>query len=337
LDDVVHLISERFDFYHAGIFTTQEEGRGSGTGFAVLRAASSEGGRRMLVRGHRLRIGEEGIVGYVAGSGEPRIALDVGQDAVFFDNPDLPLTRSELSLPLKIGDQVIGILDVQSTKPSAFTDEDVTILQVLADQIAVAMENARLLTERLRAFQELEILYGERTRRAWGERLAEKPLAYTFDHTGVKAASSIENENQKADTTPGNTILVPIQLRGQKIGTLSLRRDTQDRPWAPEEKELINNAVDQIALAIENARLLEEIQSRAQQERVVADIAGQMRASLNVETVLRTAVEKIYTALNLENLVIQLTPDQFEDEQGKTTAVVEGQNPQEALEVMPEN
>jgi FOG: GAF domain len=140
LDETVRLISQRFGFYHAGVFLVDEAGE-----YAVLRAASSEGGQRMLARGHRLAVGEVGIVGYVAGTGKPRIALDVGEDAVFFSNPDLPHTHSEMALPLKVGERVIGVLDVQSVEPSAFTDEDVAVLQTMADQIALAIENARLL------------------------------------------------------------------------------------------------------------------------------------------------------------------------------------------------
>jgi nitrate/nitrite-specific signal transduction histidine kinase len=116
LDETMHLISERFGFYHAGVFML-----GDARQYAVLRAASSEGGRRMLERGHKLEVGKVGIVGYVADSGHPRVALDVGEDAVFFDNPDLPRTRSEMALPLRVRGEVIGVLDVQSTEAAAFT------------------------------------------------------------------------------------------------------------------------------------------------------------------------------------------------------------------------
>lgn len=137
LDLVTRLVSERFGFYHSGIFLLDEAGD-----FAVLRAASSPGGMRMLEREHKLRVGQVGIVGYVTGTGEPRIATDVGSDAVFFNNPDLPETRSEMALPLKLGDLIIGALDVQSIEPDAFTQEDVTLFTTLADQISVAIENA---------------------------------------------------------------------------------------------------------------------------------------------------------------------------------------------------
>ncbi|HNR01053.1 MAG TPA: response regulator [Anaerolineaceae bacterium] len=137
LELVTRLVSERFGFYHSGIFLLDEASE-----YAVLRAASSPGGIKMLERKHKLRVGQVGIVGYVTGTGEPRIATDVGADAVFFNNPDLPETRSEMALPLKLGDLIIGALDVQSIEPDAFTQEDIALFTTLADQISVAIENA---------------------------------------------------------------------------------------------------------------------------------------------------------------------------------------------------
>lgn len=151
LDETVHLISDQFGFYHAGIFLMDEKEE-----YAVLQAASSEGGRQMLERGHKLAVGKVGIVGYATGTGKPRIALDVGKDAVYFDNPDMPETRSEMALPLVSRGRVIGALDVQSTREAAFTEEDIATLQTMADQLANAIENARLFSETRRRVAELE-------------------------------------------------------------------------------------------------------------------------------------------------------------------------------------
>ena len=154
LHETVHLISEQFGFYHAGVFLLDEANE-----YAELRAASSAGGQRLLERGHRLRIGQTGIVGHVTATGEPRIALDVGQDAVFFDNPDLPDTRSEMAVPLVARGRVIGALDVQSTRQAAFSSEDVSVLQTMADQLATAIENARLFTATQEALTETREMF----------------------------------------------------------------------------------------------------------------------------------------------------------------------------------
>ncbi len=145
LDEAVRLISSQFGYYHAGAFLIDPSGE-----YAVLHAASSEGGKRMLERRHKLAVGKVGIVGYATGTGKARIALDVGEDAIHFANPDLPLTRSEVAVPLAVGDSVIGALDVQSVEPDAFDDQDVAILQTMADQLAIAIENVRLLDRETR-------------------------------------------------------------------------------------------------------------------------------------------------------------------------------------------
>lgn len=133
----VDLIRERFGFYHAGIFLMDESGR-----WAVLREATGEAGAMMKARGHRLPVGETSMVGWTALHRRPRIALDVGADAVHFANPLLPYTRSEMTLPLMVGTRLLGVLDVQSTEEAAFDEDDVRALQSMADQIAVALENA---------------------------------------------------------------------------------------------------------------------------------------------------------------------------------------------------
>ncbi len=153
LTNAVNLIHNRFGFYHAGIFLLDDAGE-----YAVLHAATGKAGRKMLEQQHKLKVGEVGIVGYVTATGEPRIALDVGQDAVHFDNPLLPNTRSEMALPLKVRGRVIGALDVQSTKEAAFSAEDIATLQTMADQLAIAIENARLYEEERRRAEELATL-----------------------------------------------------------------------------------------------------------------------------------------------------------------------------------
>ena len=142
LPQITKVISEQFNIYHAGIFLLDDNRE-----FAVLRAANSEGGKKMLAREHKLAVGQTGIVGFVTATGQPRIASDVGTDAVFFDNPDLPNTHSEIALPLRYAGQIIGALDVQSTKSNAFNQDDIEILITLADQVATAIKNTLALEE----------------------------------------------------------------------------------------------------------------------------------------------------------------------------------------------
>ena len=187
-------------------------------------------GQRMLARAHRLRIGEEGIVGYVSGTGRPRIALDVDEDVVWAQNPDLPETRSEMALPLVIGEDVIGVLDVQSTAPQAFGEEDVATLRILADQIAVAIRNAQLFEESQRTLRELRRVYSAEARQGMGctvkvpwwvivtRQRAVQPLTSIEDKTMIEAEGAYVGED--------NTLYVPMQLAGaQTFGYLQLQRD----------------------------------------------------------------------------------------------------------------
>jgi GAF domain-containing protein/HAMP domain-containing protein len=305
LEQTARLISERFGFYHTGIFLVDEAGE-----YAVLQTASSEGGQRMLARGHRLKVGELGIVGHVAARGEPRIALDVGEDAVFFDNPDLPDTRSEMGLPLKVRERVMGVLDVQSIQEATFSDEDVAILQTLADQVALAIENAHLLEESQRALRELEALYGRRVREAWQERVTRQPPAYRYTKVGVESASSAPAPPHGPPEESGHRLVAPIRLRGQSIGSIVLRQDAEEEEqWSPEEMALIEEVSTQIGLALENARLLEETQRRAAHERLIGEVTARMRETLDVDTVLQTAVREIGEALGLHDVTIQLEMD----------------------------
>ncbi|HEC36487.1 MAG TPA: GAF domain-containing protein, partial [Anaerolineae bacterium] len=310
LGETAHLISERFGFYHAGIFLLDKAGE-----WAVLRAASSEGGQRMLERGHRLRVGEEGIVGYVAATGRPRIAQAVGEEKVFFDNPDLPQTRAEMALPLRVHERLIGVLDIQSRQEGAFIEEDVAILQVMADQLALTIENARLFTETRKALDRLSRYRVEETLKAWREALLRRgvSLSYFYDQTGVRPLPvdempvSIDKESQKVTVrslADGRFLLMaPIRVYGQTIGSLSFEAR---RAWEPDEIALVEAAVQQMSLALENARLLEETRHYAQRDRLIASITARVRSSMDLETILQTAVRELGVALGSKRTFVQL-------------------------------
>ena len=300
MDHVVRLISEKFNFYHSGIYLVDDT-----RNYAVLRAASSEGGKRMLERGHKLAVGQVGIVGHVAGQGEPRIALDVGNDAVYFDNPDLPQTRSELALPLKAREEIIGVLDVQSTKASAFTEEDIEILQILSDQIAVAIENARLLSRSEEIIQELNSVYQTQVNQSWKSRLEPHPVAYAYRNGRVYKEPRPNPPGEQEGAEP-NLLRLPVTLRNQPLGWITLRRSSQARAWSQEEIEFASSIVSQLALALENARLMEENRRRAQQEEMIGNVSAKTQGMLDVESVVKAALEEIGKSLGLSKVQIIL-------------------------------
>ena len=330
---VTRLISERFGFYHVGIFLLEEQAVDSEEDrvknrmnrYAVLRAANSEGGNRMITRGHRLLVGQQGIVGYVMGTGNPRIALDVDEDPQFFNNPDLPLTRSEMALALTAGEQIIGALDVQSTQAGAFAREDVAILQVMADLVAVAIENARLITESKNALEASRRVYGELSRRAWMEMLASRTeLSYTsLDYPYMaqgdnQVHSVVQNKEEEisfektsgAEKTSTYPLSLPIKVRDTVIGYLDTYKTTESGGWTPEEYDMVTTIIDQLGVALESARLYEASQSQAERERLIGEVATRMRESLDVDAVLRTAVQELRRALGISQVEIRIRRSQ---------------------------
>ena len=311
LPRVTHLISERFGFYHAGIFMLDETGE-----YAVLRAASSEGGRRMLARGHRLRVGEQGIVGYVTEIGEPRIALDVGDDAIHFKNPDLPLTRSEMALPLIVGGRVLGALDVQSAEEAAFAQEDISVLQVLADQVAAAIENARLFDETQEALEATRRAYGEISRQAWDELLRTRPdMGFRSDERGVTSAGDVWRPEMEEALREGRTVqisslgstdqpadgeqslAVPIRVRGQVVGVLDTYKPKDAGQWTPDEIAILELITEQLGASLESARLYQDTQRRAVRERLTREITDELRRATSEEGVVQTAVDELFRVL----------------------------------------
>jgi GAF domain-containing protein len=277
----------------------------------------------MLERGHRLKVGETGIVGYVAKHGVARIALDVGKDAVYFDNPDLPLTRSEVALPLLFGSLTTGVLDVQSTQGSAFTEEDVALLSTLADQVAIAIENAHLFSEINQRVQELQSVQRQYLQQEWHRIITEQTLGgYTYAFGKVSplpgpqpwqtteglettlAGNSKEAERQ--EQLSASKLSIPITLRGQEIGAFNLEEIDGDRQWSQEEIALVKTIADQVGSALENARLLEVTQRRAARDRMVAEITDKMRRAVDMDSLIQTAVREITDAIGVPEAFVQL-------------------------------
>ena len=267
----------------------------------------------MIGRGYRLKVGEIGIVGYVAGRTKPRIAFDVGDDAAYFHNPDLPLTRSEMAIPLKSQERVIGVLDVQSSEAAAFSQDDIEILQVLADQVALAVENARLISETRQAIAELNRSYAQQSLSAWSERLQQRPAGFCYTRSGVAPVESDEIEQATTAPAPGVRVdedgahlIVPIIVHHQVLGGIHLHREKGEPTWTDEELRVVEQAILQIGPALENARLLEEAQTRATREQTVNMIAAQVRNAAGIQGILQNTVRELGKALGVGRSFIQI-------------------------------
>lgn len=302
LNNAVELIRGRFGYYHAGIFLVDEAHE-----HAVLMAATGEPGRAMLEAGHRLRVGEIGIVGYVTGSGRPRIALDVGQDVTHFHNPHLPETRAEMALPLKISGRIIGALDVQSRFPDAFSEQDITALQVMADQLAIAIENTRLLEESRQNLAEIQNVYGRLNRQSWQDIRRGMPQAgYEYDRGAVHPLQPAESGLLAANDENEELVhlRVPLRVRGESIGNIDF--------WARPESvnaqtdETLAHIGDRIGQAMESARLFEEARSKAEREEIISTISASIQETLDIDMMLQTAIREIGNSMQVEEVEVRM-------------------------------
>lgn len=312
---ITQVISEQFNVYHTGVFLLD-----SNKEFAVLRAANSEGGQRMLARKHTLLVGQTGIVGFVTATGQPRIALDVGADSVYFDNPDLPDTHSEIALPLRYAGQIIGALDVQSNEPNAFQSDDVDVLITLADQVSVAINNALTLAEAQKTLLEAQSAIGQIAQEAWEVlRPTQLGLGFSYSDTGVKPIQKpIENQQITEALKRGETMLameadqrsrlaVPIRLRGQVIGVMQLSA-RKDIKLTEDDAEIAEAVAERLSLAIETATLLQSTQHRADIEKLTANITSKIGSSSRFDTILQTAAQELSRALGGSDVIVQIEP-----------------------------
>lgn len=315
LNRAADLILSRFNVYHIGIFLLDNNKE-----YAVLVASPTEAGKKMMELKHKLRVGEIGIVGRVSATGEPQIALDTGADATFFNNPYLPNTHSEMALPLKVENHVIGVLDVQSDQPRAFNEEDVAIMQVMADQLATAIERTRLLQEVERNLKELESAYGQFTRDNW-KRLTDDTatgrIGYRFDNVRLEritelpelagdalTSGQIVNSNGRhSGTEKERSVAIPIKLRGQPIGVVSLKLK---EGYDSNTVTIIESAAERLAAALESARLYEEARLRADREQSISRVTTAISGSTGYEQILQTTVREIGSILGDTEVAIQI-------------------------------
>lgn len=355
----VELIRERFNLYYAAIFLVDE-----GRRWAELKHATGEAGRILLERHHRLEVGGQSMVGAAISQRQARVALDVGTEAVRFANPLLPDTRSEMAVPLTVGNLVLGALDVQSTLPSAFSEVDVAVLQTMADQVATSLQNARLFAATQRSAQQLAaaaevgraatgtldldtllstsldlirthfglyyagVLIVERAssfatlRAAVGpaapQMLAERLQLLIGSSSLIGVATAARQAKIVADVTRDPNYLnhpllpdtrseavLPLLSGDTVIGALDLQ-SAHVNAFGPGDVAILNTIADQLAVAVQNARLFEKTARQARREKQVGEITGKIRAAGDMDTMLKVAVSELRQALGVSHGVVRL-------------------------------
>jgi GAF domain-containing protein/HAMP domain-containing protein len=309
---VVELIRQRFSLYYVGLFLVDEIGE-----WAVLQAGTGEAGQMMLARGHRVKIGE-GMIGWCVANVQPRIVLDVGEDAVRLATSELPETRSEAALPLRVRGHVIGALSVQSSLPAAFDEETVVVFQAMADQVAIALENARLLAESRAALEAAGRAYGELSREAWASLLRTRPdMGYRSGEGGIVRVegawrTEMEQALQTETVVRGDgdgekaALAMPIRVRGQVIGVLGTSKPSRGDEWTDEELALLEVLTDQLGEALESARLYRDTQRRAAHEQLMGHIVDRMRRTVDMDALMQVTLQEMAAALGVSSAFVQL-------------------------------
>ncbi len=314
IEQVVQVVQERFGLYYVGLFLVD-----STNTWAVLRAGTGEAGLKMLARQHRLKIGPDSMIGWCISHQQPRIALDVGEDAVRLATFELPLTRSEAALPLISRGQVLGALTVQSDQANAFDEASIAVLQLMADQVAAVLDNARLFAESQVALDAMNRAYGQMGQQAWLDMVRARPnwgyraglggLRLMGDEVTPEMAESLRTGQvalSEADERGERSLAVPLKVRGQVIGALTVTRSADQGDWQTDQVNTLETLAAELGEAFDSARLYQDTQRRAAREQLTAQITARMRESLELDTVLQTAVREMGLSLDADVVEVRL-------------------------------
>jgi GAF domain-containing protein len=304
------LILERFDLYHTALFLLDQQRE-----YAILTASPTDAGKQMIAENYKLLIGTQDVVARVAASGEP---------IIIFENTEirhalLPNTLSEIALPLKAEGNLIGVLDVQSDKAQAFTDDDVAIMQILADQLATAIERTLLLDRVEQNLSEIEQAYGQFTRESWKTFERNRGLGatgYRFDNVRIQPIKELPPHSDQALQTgktvfhnngnkpaEKNLVAIPINLRGQTIGVVTVQLK---EGYSQTTISTLEAAIERLATSLESARLFEEARMRADRELSISRVTSAIGASTEYEQILQTTVREIGNLLSDTDVAIQI-------------------------------
>jgi GAF domain-containing protein len=304
LDMVVNSAAEQFGYYHIGLYLFDDRRKN-----AFLQASSSAAGKQFIGQGFRVEHDRRNAINLVAEQKRPYISSDTGA-GIFNRDPNFPLTRSRMVLPLSVRGEVIGVLDMHSDQPQGFSPDDAEVIQTLADLAAISLDNVRLIDETRTLLQQLGAFTASQTSETWSKFTSRHTSAYQYTPAGVRPIFSPPRED---DHNNGDRSLrVPLILHGQNIGSIKLRRKGTTISWSERERELTEKIAEQVALALENSRLVDEAQKNAQRDQMIANISSRVRETLDVESVIRTAATELRKVFDLKEAEISIGAPQAE-------------------------
>jgi GAF domain-containing protein/CheY-like chemotaxis protein len=300
----IDLICSEFNFYHAQVFLVDDIGKD-----AVLVYSHGELGKQLLAQGHKLAVGSDSVIGQVTSSRVPVILNNIHNTNKHAFNPILSKTQAEMALPLQIGSEIIGALDIQSEETEAFQPDDVQVFQLLADQLAIAIYNARLLMESSQRVYQIDSLNRQLTRDVWqdAEQRFGLERVYHYDLRQVIA----EVPQGKAEAQNAAKLTVPIQIRNEVIGELDIAMP-EGADFSEGDQSVVRAVVDRVGLALENARLFHETQESLAETSMLYE----MNRLLNEAESLEGILEAICTVVVPDTLSAQIMilEEDFEEE-----------------------
>jgi GAF domain-containing protein len=278
-------IESEFAYYYTAFYLTDPTGK-----WLELKYASGEAGKVLKENKHRIDLESKSCIANAIRLKAGQITSEVSR--IRMENPLLPYTRSQLALPLLIGDTPIGVLDMHSNKNQAFTNQDVDAYQNMANGIATALENARLFQEAKQTLSEMRATQRQYLQNAWGSLVDNQSLEYALGD---------EEQQQK------EVLSIPLALRDQIIGQIQMSNSAE---LSLEQRNVVETIITQATLALENARLVEESQSAASHERLTNEIIAKIWASTNIDSILQTTVRELGRTLEASEVEIEISMEE---------------------------
>lgn len=305
---VVGLVRQKFELHYVGLFLVNETGD-------QATWQSGDGSVAESLRGQRVSLKDASeatsLISQSIAAAQARVVTQVSSV--------VPGAQSEAVLPLRSRGRAVGALVVYSGQPDTFDRDTIAILDTVADQVAVTLDNARLFAQSQAALEAAQRAYGEFSQQAWVNLLQARPkLGLRKDKSGVSPAGDARTPQVETALRTGHiapdqedetALAAPIKVRDQVIGAIGARKPDEAGKWTPEETALLQTIADQLGIALESARLYQDTQRRAAQERLVGEITARMRESLDMETVLKTAAEQIRQSFGMDKVVVRLVSD----------------------------
>lgn len=287
LAKIIPLFHEQFGYYFAAIYLLDSTGR-----WADLREATGEAGRVLKQNRHRLEVAGKNMVGAAIRDRVPRIAQVASEEKQRFENPLLPYTRSEIALPLMVGERVLGALNVQSTREADFGPQVIETMKNMAGQVAITLENARLFQEAQQIIKEMRAVQQQYLLEGWS--------GFSKDTQGLeyRIGDEPDRDAKKLEAT--------ISLRDQPLGQILLEGKEE---WTPEQQSLVDAIATQAAIALENARLVSESRQIALRERMAAEINSKVWASATIDGVLQTVIKELGRRLDASTAIVEIQLD----------------------------